>query len=714
MERIIQAPQVAAGGFAGGVSQGAQSPQQGNELIDLADALGQFSGDFTRAAGVWHGADQDRKRTNIVIQRKDAEQASADIIQNELAGYTAKQMGEALASEPMVKRFAENPYILPAVQIHRGRKAADEANMQMTEAGVDIRNPEAVRAWAKDNLPKHDDPFFSQGFNEQWERWGSQHAQMQFKEKVDGIERDAADMGSTEFTTTFADSRSAGLSVADSVANAFEELNNVPGLRPEDKTQIQMSQLGAAAAAGDLELTQAIANAPRGSAPPLSKDARHADDVAAAVVRAEGTAFAKRNNERVQTMTTMFDKVDAGITREKLESLPEMQYLAEHDEEKWSRIIERHRAKSEEDRKEAARQAAANMRASVEGEAYTMAAAMIAAGRGEFIQGYSRSLAEGVDINLSATQLRNEGVNIVRAQYFPSGFEGLSAPDMARVKPYVRALAASNMKDPILEGFLQGASAYMTPESLAGNEKYLAGAFDVYRKMDPHHAAQYVPDTAARAMYAKMDQLLTANPSLSLDQVAKRAVASVTLPRVSDTPTNVRNLAAAIRLEDPVNPNKGGLFGMGAGPNMVDVTDSQMYNELVELRGDFMQAGLDANAADQAARKEVEGSWIAVHGRPLRMPNDPAYPGDTKESWAQTVDLALKHAAATSGAGGKPEDYVIQHVGGVLYSIRRPDGDIDFLPATRLRALAQERLASEKINADTDRARKIGEAVAKR
>lgn len=714
MDRLIQAPRIASGGFAGGVSSGAAGAPEGNELIDLANAMGTFSGEFSRAYSTWHGNDQERKRINQDIQRKDAEAASAQIIANDLQGYTAAQMGEALASEPLAKKFSENPYILPAVQLHRGRKAADEAAQRMTEAGVDVSDAKAVAQWTKENLGKLDDPFLARGFNEQWERWSSQFAQMSFKALAEAAETDRQNIGSSEWDLAIHDSKD--LPVADRVANAMEELYAVPGISGAERSEIQMTKLRQAAATGDVELAEAIANAKRGDAPAILADARLGGQAAAYVETARTERLQRRESLHVETQTKLWDMITSGITIPMLEQTPEYQLLKAEDPEKQASIdnrirsyIAQQRDEAERKAKEAARDLAASRVSSWENERVIAAAQLLGAGRGEFIQGESATLGEGVAVSVSTSQLRQEGMNVLRASVFPSGFEGLSPDELLKVKPYVRNLAAGNVTDPVLQGFLQGASAYMTIESLAGNEKYLAGAFDVYRQMDPHHAAQYVPDVQQRAVYAKMDQLLTSNPSLPLDQVAARAVASVHLPKPPDTPADVRAAAAAIRLRDHANPNKGGLFGMGAGPNDVDVTDSQMYGELLELTIDFQQAGLDRAAALAAARKEVEGSYIAVNGRPLRLPNDPKYPGETPERWSEVVNLALQHAAAEFG--GSPQDYVIQHAAGMMYSIRRPSGEVDFLPATRIRALATERLAANKLETEAARTRAIGEAV---
>jgi hypothetical protein len=93
----------------------------------------------------------------------------------------------------------------------------------------------------------------------------------------------------------------------------------------------------------------------------------------------------------------------------------------------------------------------------------------------------------------------------------------------------------------------------------------------------------------------------------------------------------------------------------------------------------------------------VEASYISVHGRAVRLPNDPKYPGETPEKWSTTVNLALRHAAATSGAGGEAKDYVISHAGGVVYTLLKPDGDVDFLTAVQIRELAAARAHGEEV-----------------
>lgn len=707
MERIIELERILSGGFAGGVSTGPQSVAPGNELIDLANALGDFTGDFSRAAQTWHGNDQERKRINIGIQKKEAQEASAQIIQNELAGYTAKQMGDALASEPMAKRFAENPYILPAVQIHRGRKAADEANQAMTEAGVDIRNPEAVRQWTKDNIPKSDDPFFSQGFNEQWERWGSQHAQMQFKELAEAAEADRQAMGSTEWDNAFADS--VGLPALDRVANAFEELNAMSGLSGAEKTDIQMTKLRRAAEIGDVEVAEAIANLQRGDAPSLLADARLGGQAQAYIEAARTEHLQRREGLHVETQTKLWDMIDTGITIPKLEETPEYLLLKQEDPEKQASIDRYIRSRIEQKRVEAQRAYAAAQRGAAEQGLIVSAARAIMSGQGEFITSFYRDYGDAGSFSMSAGEQRERGLEALRVSIFPEGFQNIG-PDRGEViRNYTRALADSNMKDSQLAGYLQGATAYLTPEGIqqllggstpeakADGVRYLKGVYNIYKHMDPTIAVQYFSDAKQTAVFATMDRLIQQDPDLPVDQAATRAVALTAQRATFDGPP--RDVAEALknfRIKDPV-----------AGTS-VPVPADAIQGRMMERVLDLMTAGMPRAEAIPQARREMEGSFVAVHGKAVALPNDPDVPRETPERWARTVTAALEHTAESFG--GEAKDYTIKHLYGEVYVITKPDGTTIPTTANEVREVAMHRLA--KAEADTEAARRAAAEAA--
>lgn len=692
--RLPGPPGIASGGFQGGVPVRPAAPQNGNEFTELSDALGSLSGSVSRA-GTQYLQQQNQAKIATSEQLREAADKEAEVIKAQLQGYTAAQIGESLNSEPMAAKFRENPYILPAVNIHRGRVAAGETFQSMIEEGVNVKDPKAVQEYLKGATGELKDPFLAAGFNEEWARRDAQLRSLQSQEALERAEADRSAMGATEFDAVWTDTLKATGSATEAAAATISALYNGEGVNGWEATDIVISKMRAAAVEGNIEMVEALANAPRGRAPSLAADAKVGDEVATHIRNARTTWKEQRELIHVETRTSLNDMIDAGATRAKLENSPEGKLLQAEDPEKWGQVVERHRSKVEQAREESKRRAIASARVSAERNLVGQAASMIADGRGEFIQNFVTDLGDGNVLSVTAASLKQDGMAALRSAVFPDGFEDIADEKLPAAKQYTRKLADSGMKDPLIEGHLQGAGAYMNPENIVGNEKYVANALKLYRQLDASVALQYVPDAKTRAVYAAADQMLTANPKLTVEQAMSRAVANATLPKVKDTPKNIRDVAAGIRLQDYANPKQGGLFGIGAGPNMVDVGDSPLYNELIDRTAEFQQYGMDGPAALAAAKKEVEGSYISVHGRPLRLPNDPKYAGQTPEKWSQTVNLALDHAAATSKAGGKASDYIITHANGVVYTVRRPDGDIDFLTAEQIMKMAGARLQTQ-------------------
>ncbi len=700
--RLPGPPGIATGGFQGGVPVRPATPQNGNEFTELSDALGPLSGTVSRAGTQYLQQKNQAKITKADALREEADK-EAEVIKAQLQGYTAAQIGESLNSEPMAAKFRENPYILPAVNIHRGRVAAGETFQAMIEEGVNVKDPKAVQQYLQGATGDLKDPFLAAGFNEEWGRRDAQLRSIQSQEALERAEADRSAMGATEFDAVWTDTLKATGSAKDAASATISALYNGEGVNGWEATDIVISKMRAAAVTGDVEMVEALANAPRGSAPSLAADAKVGDEVATHLRNARTTWKEKRELVHVDTRTTLNDMIDAGATRAKLENSPEGKLLQAEDPEKWGQVVERHRSKVEQAREESERRAIASAKVNAERNLVGQAAMMIADGRGEFIQNYAADLGDGNVLSVTAASLKTDGMNALRASIFPDGFEAVEDTKLPAVKQYTRKLADSGMKDPMLEGHLQGAGAYMNPENIVGNEKYVANALKLYRQMDASVALQYVPDSKTRAVYAAADQMLMANPKLTVEQAMSRAVGNATMPKVKDTPKNIRDVAAGIRLQDHANPKVGGLFGIGDGPNMVDVADSPLYNELVDRTAEYQQYGMDAPAALAAAKKEVEGSYISVHGRPLRLPNDPRYAAQTPEKWSQTVNLALDHAAATSKAGGKASDYTITHANGVVYTVRRPDGDIDFLTVEQILKMAVARSQANATSAQYGR-----------
>lgn len=264
LTRIAPPEQVRSGGFTGGVAVQAEAPEQDNSLLQLANSLSRFNPNLQRAGMTYH--------TNRVedLRRTGGEEAE-QLLANELAGFNSRQLGEFLESNEAARRYRDNPYILPNLQVHRGRKAADELALRMTEQGVNPADREAVEAFLAENRPGVDDPFFSRGFNEQLSRREAQWTQMQFQQNLEQADVERLEMGQREFDTVLEDTGD--------VAVAFAALAQLDGVSRSEATSIQMATAQRVADSGDTELLERLLTTPRGDATSLEKDTRLAASV---------------------------------------------------------------------------------------------------------------------------------------------------------------------------------------------------------------------------------------------------------------------------------------------------------------------------------------------------------------------------------------------------------------------------------------------------
>lgn len=273
-QRLNTPEAIQRGGFQGGVHVQAEQAPQGNSLIELAQSLSSLTGAVSRAGG------------QMVQQRADrlreiAPEEMTQVVEGELAGYNAQQIGEALETEPMLARFRENPYLLPLLRRHQGRTAAQEWSQRMAEE-VDVRDPNAVQAWMEENTPElGDDRFVSAGFNEEAQRWRNQIGQLQLQEIVSDAKAARIDAYATDFRRMVEEH---GAEAAFAGARENQSALEVSG--PE-ASQAQLRVARAFAEAGDRETARAILETRRGDAPSLLQSGQYGADAEALLDTAE-------------------------------------------------------------------------------------------------------------------------------------------------------------------------------------------------------------------------------------------------------------------------------------------------------------------------------------------------------------------------------------------------------------------------------------------
>lgn len=258
--------QIRGGGFAGGTFTGAPNVDISSPLRDLSKSLGIATEGITKslAADYLKGIDDKKK---IALDE-------AEIFEQTTAGYTSEKLRAEIESEPMLAKFKENPYLLPAINVYRGRKQADELALQMVEAGVDTGDADGVRAFYEQNAPDLNDPFFARGFNEQNARLQAQFSQQQLAEAMKQATTDRVQATATVWRDVF-------FSSGGDATAAYDAVMQTPfgkSVEPGELTRIQMEFAQQLAVEGNVDMLSKLATSKRGTAPTLSEDVNTAAD----------------------------------------------------------------------------------------------------------------------------------------------------------------------------------------------------------------------------------------------------------------------------------------------------------------------------------------------------------------------------------------------------------------------------------------------------
>jgi hypothetical protein len=711
-QRLSGPEAIQRGGFTGGVSAGAAPPPQGNSLLDLANGLANFTGAFNRTSAQVMRNEEQNKRVATDLneletkkQRDEAAQESETMIATTLAGYNSNQIGEAIESEPLARQFKQNPYILPAIQIHRGRVAADESVQAMVSAGVDVRDAEAFNGWLRDNAPQSSDPFLAQGFNEQMQRNQAQFAQMQLKDTLEKADYDRVQAAGREFKTALQDTSDSHLTAEQRVSVAFQALASAPGLKGHEATDIQLSELREAAGSGDLEMASALAKTKRGEAPALLDDAN---------VSAQAATYLKQ----AETRFDLYQKVDAGISLPGLRAEPGMALLKKEDPEKYGQVLNRWQETTQQAANQAKAAGLKSIRQAYRTDAAKQASDFILQGKGEFIQDVDVDLPDGSVFTVSGETAKQHGLEIARDRVFPNGILAVPDDHMENFREYTRKVADSHMKDPQLAGYLEGVAAYLTPEGIVGNENDVAYGYKVYKHMDPAVAATYFTDPKSRAVFQKMDELTQRNPSLTADQAAIRAVTQVfsSAPKLPVNKT-IKVPADAITIKDPLNSHDKmfGLFGQAA--NIVTPDRERARAFLADRASEYMAQGMTDTTSIAKATEDFSTEHTVVNGSVVQLPpapsEGPTKGRETPAKFAQAATDALKAVAKADGTDDI-KGYQLSNVSGEVYLIRKPNGDQDYVTAQSLRRLSQEWAKKTQEDAAAERQAKADAAAARR
>lgn len=672
--------QTQGGGFAGGVFTGPGAAPPRSSLFELADALG-----ATGRTAVGGLVDDFGKR---IETNKKAALDEAAIFEQTTAGYTSEMLQAEIDSEPMAAKFKANPYLLPAINVYRGRKLADELGLRMVQEGIDTGDAEAVQGWYQNNAPDLSDPFYARGFNEQNARLQAQFSQQQLKEALSQAEQDRlAGAGEIWREAFFAsgDVNLAKAAVDESVFGASISGRELAGIQFEFAKQLAVE--------GNIEMLDKLVGTPRGEAPSLAQDARYAGDVATLVAQARLKRTQDEEGFRNAAQITLLEKVNAGTSRQSIEQSPEFAALARPGQQEGAysqeqtEILRAHISRQESLRKEAEqRRVAARMEAAIAG-AEARAASLVASGEAYMVEDLEYVDPEtGKKKKVSGATLRNGAVNFLRGQVLGATPFSLKGDDARVYRTYTDTLAAGKQQDPQLKAALNGMASALTSSGLQENPESVLQAYEIYRNLSNHGRQTYVSDGRTRAILEKIDRQIQDHPQMDVLAAAKKAV-SVAESGIRIQPTSklVGSTASALKLEDPINVKP---WYVGGGNKKFTPDRSQVQDFLAERITDFVAFGMAPEEAATAARKDAEQMFTVVNDVAVRLPEFPAGAGEsagipTAKAWGEDVHRFL---TAVGAKGNMPMDELrLTWTTGNQYALTRvtkgKDGveDLEFL-----------------------------------
>lgn len=584
-QRRLQPPEaIQRGGFQGGVHVTPQQAPNDGRLTELAAALGNFNQSFSRAAVT-------RETGRVDALRDAAPDEARLIIEQDLAGYNAEQVGAAIDTE-LGQRLQENPYLLPVLRRHQGTLIGQARIARMTEE-VDVRDRDAVQEWLEANPPDlGDDRFVAAGFNETSDRWLNQVQNMQLHHTLSTALEAREDAYATDFRRAIEDG---GVEAAFAAAQQNGEALEIGG---RDASRLQLTVAAGFAEAGDVETARAIIETQRGDAPSLLRDARTSADagqildqaelnyrqnnaerwdsevgaVLESVVdgtirtevqldaalqerdwpagevarvrlrfvsereqRARETAAEMAALEREAERDALFAGVlqlssmaDAGASWEEIQATDIFQSMETEDQYRFGSTLQTRT------RTTASRNAAADADAwDADFEANAVGRAIIAAQGGDFAtfeDVVGTNPHNGSDRSISRSELSEQVVEFFRGEMLGPTPWGHQGEDVLRYQMYTRFLASNGQTDPQLGRFLSGATALLTPQGIqtVGDTSTIEQAAAVFEQIDPRLAPSYVSDDYTRGVLTSINRIRQQNPAMEFSVVVQTAVATET------------------------------------------------------------------------------------------------------------------------------------------------------------------------------------------
>ena len=646
---------IRGGGFAGGTFIGAPNVDISSPLRDLAKSIGIAGDSMTKTLIA--------KNLKGIEDKQKLALDEAAIFEQTTAGYTSEKLNAEIESEPMLAKFKENPYLLPAINVYRGRKQADDLALQMVKSGVDVADPDGVRAFYEENAPDLKDPFYARGFNEQNARLQAQFSQRQLQDAINQVETETIEASSTLFADEFARTGDIGATTAALRASPFGAK-----LNPKQLNDIQLELATRLALDGNLTSFDALTTGKRGDAPSMFDSPQTAVDVRRLRAQAENVAHEKTSGQRRAAMDTLETEINAGrLTSNALLNDPRYLSLADPGQAPGEMSTAQKAVKDQYDAAqirladEAARARQSREMQEMLDEVRMNAANKMANGQGWTIADVLLPLAGGGTKRVTAAQQVEFAIDANRQSIL--GKDGLTyraedAPQ--KFKQYFSVLAKSNQEDPLVKRAFGAMTADLNIDALKEDPTSAVQALTMWRSMSDHQQSRYSTDKRTSNVMEMASNYLKDNPLMKPE---------------------VAMMKAAVRADSGVRPMRGDAKALNTAFSKVTLPDpsgakswfggrKDVVPDSLQVKAFFddtvnegRQFGLTDEEAFARATQQTGAMFVQVNGAAVRLPQTPSKSGliQSPEDWAKDVGTFI---AGVAGAEGIPnEELFLVHNG---------------------------------------------------
>lgn len=659
---------IRGGGFAGGTFIGAPNVDISSPLRDLAKSIGIAGDSMTKTLIA--------KNLKGIEDKQKLALDEAAIFEQTTAGYTSEKLNAEIESEPMLAKFKENPYLLPAINVYRGRKQADEMALTMVQAGIDVGDPDGVRQFYEENAPDLKDPFYARGFNEQNARLQAQFSQRQLQDAINQVETEAIEASSTLFADEFARTGDIGATTAALRASPFGAK-----LTPKQLNDIQLELATRYALDGDVAKFDALTTGKRGDAPSLLDSPQTAVDVRRLRSQAENVAHEKTSGQRRAAMDTLENEINSGrLTSNALLNDPRYLSLAAPGQGPGEMSSAQKQVKDQYDaaqirfaeKAERAR-AAREMQNQID-EITRSAANQMAAGNGYLVEDVKiANPVTGAIKTITAAMQTEFAISGARKQLLgdsPMSYREADAPQ--RYKEYFGYLAKNAKEDPLVTRAFGAMTSNLSVETLKEDPTSAVQALTMWRSMSDHQQGRYSKDERTSRIMEMAANYIGDNPlmqpEVALSKAAARADSGIR-PVRSDSKL-VNNILTGLTITDPSGAKSW--FGFGSRKDATP-DKGQVAGFVADRTSEALQFGMTEAEASESVQKQVAAMFVTVNGAAVRLPQEPNKKGiiQSPEDWAKDVSVFIGGIAASEGVPSAELYMVSDGVSGDRYTLFR-------------------------------------------